>query len=451
MKRLLGNALRTRLLVTLLVWVVLATGATLGVADAIFRYHVENSFHEELEVHLRELASLVRIAPDGRLELDRPLSDPRYNIPLSGFYWQVTVDGRAPLRSGSMTRGTLDESAAHSPQVIHVLERGPTGPAITYGMVGKGPNGEEIHYVIATDQSQLDRLIDSFGRDLAIALALLALALLGVGLLLLNLGLRPLDRLREEVVRLRAGERRAIEGEYPAEIKPLVAELNEYARQNERMIERSRKTAANLAHSLRTPLAVITDEAERLAESGGARASGARLLEQIDAMQHQIDFQLARARASIQPAAAERRAIVPDVADPVLRAMRRLHPRIRFDLDASAVKRRALAVDRVDFSELLAILLDNAGKWASSRVRLVLRGDETGEVMVQIIDDGPGMDDEQIARAFEPGVRFDRDKPGAGLGLAIAREIASGAGLDLSLQRVKGGFLAQITFPARRG
>ena len=262
MKKVVTNSLRTRLLVTLLLWVVIATGATLLVANAIFRQHVEDSYHEELEVHVRELAVLTLVNEKGELELDRPLSDPRYNLPLSGFYWQVTMEGRRPLRSGSMTRGELDEHIAHSPEVLHVLEKGPTGPAITYGLIGSGPDGEEIHYVIATDQRHLDSLIQSFTRDLTIALVLLALVLLLVGYAFLGIGLRPLQRLRGAIGLLRSGERKSIEGDFPVEIAPLVSDLNVYAQQNEAMIAKSRTSAGNLAHSLRTPLAVITDEAE---------------------------------------------------------------------------------------------------------------------------------------------------------------------------------------------
>ena len=142
----------------------------------------------------------------------------------SGFYWQITTPGKRTLRSQSLTRGILDEQVAHSPEITHELENGPTGPAITYGFAKNGPNGEEIHFVIATDQSELDRLIDSFTRELTIWLAVLVMLLLATGMAIINFGLRPLDQLAAAIGRLRNGKSDSLEGNYPSEISPLVSD-----------------------------------------------------------------------------------------------------------------------------------------------------------------------------------------------------------------------------------
>lgn len=258
------GSLRLRFLLAITLWAMLGIAAIWFSAVGIFSKHVEQSYHEELAVHVRELGGLTVIAPDGALTLSRPLSDPRYDVPLSGFYWQVTADGRPPLRSRSMTRGRLDHSIAQSPEILHRLDNGPTGPAITYGFTDKGPTGEDIHFVIATDQSELDRLIATFTRDLTVWLAGLGALLLATGFAVISFGLRPLDRLSRAFARLLRGEAQELEGDYPAEIAPLAADLNTYIRQNEAMVLRARVQAGNLAHSLRTPLAIITDEAECL-------------------------------------------------------------------------------------------------------------------------------------------------------------------------------------------
>ena len=279
-------SLRLRFLLAVSLWVMLGIVAIWFSAVGIFSKHVEQSYHEELEVHVRELGELTEIAPNGAIILTRPLSDPRYAEPLSGFYWQVTAQGREPLRSRSMTRGSLDESIAHSPEILHRLESGPTGPAITYGYTRKGRAGEDIHFVIATDQSELDRLIGSFTRDLTSWLAVLTALLLATGFAIISFGLKPLDRLSLAFARLRHGEAEELEGQYPAEIAPLSADLNAYIHQNEAMVARARVQAGNLAHSLRTPLAIIMDEAERLATRDDCRGAGlvllhrARLIEQ---------------------------------------------------------------------------------------------------------------------------------------------------------------------------
>jgi len=445
------SSLRLRFLLAVTAWVLLGIAAIWFSAVGIFSSHVEQSYHEELEVHVRELARLTQIEPDGSLALSRPLSDPRYDVPLSGFYWQVTAPGCAPLRSRSMTRGALDEGIAHSPEILHRVDSGPTGAAITYGFTRRGPTGEDIHFVIATDQSELDRLIYAFTADLALWLAGLAALLLGTGLAVVAFGLRPIDRLTAAFGRLRRGEAHELEGEYPAEIAPLAADLNAYIRQNEEMVARARVQAGNLAHSLRTPLAVVTDEAERLSEREESAASGAVLLEQAQAMEQQVEYQLARARSSAGRKRSGRGVVIPEVAVPILRAMERLHPERRFALEARGCEGIVLPLDPVDFAELLSILLDNAGKWARSKVTLTFGCDSVGNLLAEIEDDGPGMSEEDIARAFEVGTRFDADMAGSGLGLAIARDLAESMGVNLVLKATGTGLLASVGFDRARG
>ncbi len=440
------SSLRLRFLLAVTLWVLLGIAAIWVSAASIFSAHVEQSYHEELEVHVRELARLTEIDPNGALRLSRPLSDPRYEVPLSGFYWQVTAPGLAPLRSRSMTRGQLDESIAHSPEILHRLDDGPTGAAITYGFTRTGPAVEDVHFVIATDQSELDRLIDDFTGDLALWLAGLAALLLGTGLAVVAFGLRPLDRLTAAFGRLRRGEALELEGEYPAEIAPLASDLNAYIRQNEEMVARARVQAGNLAHSLRTPLAVITDEAERLSERAESAASGAALLEQARAMEQQVEYQLARARSSAARKRSGRGVVIPEVAVPILRAMERLHPERHFTMETRGCEGLVLPLDPVDFAELLSILLDNAGKWARGAVTLRFECDDGEGLTVEIADDGPGMADEDLASAFELGTRFDPQMPGSGLGLAIARDLAEAMRLELNLRRADSGLIATIGY-----
>lgn len=408
------GSLRLRFLLAVSLWVMLGIAAIWFSAVGIFSKHVEQSYHEELEVHVRELGALAEIAPGGTITLARPLSDPSYAVPLSSFYWQVTAPGHAPLRSPSMTRGSLDKSIAHSPQIKHQHSRGPTGPAIAYGFTRKGPGGEDIHSVIATDQSELDRLIGSFTRDLTAWLAALAGLLLATGFAIISFGLKPLDRLAHAFARLQRGEAEELEGQYPAEIAPLAADLNAYIRQNKAMLARARVQAGNLAHSLRTPLAIITDEAERLAERAPTRAGCEVLLAQASAMEQQIEYQLARARAAAGRKPAGRGVAIPEVARPILRAMEWLHPDKRFTLEATGCAGTVLPLDPVDFAEVLSILLDNAGKWARAEVRLTFAAMPDGGCLVTVADEGPGIPEELIEQAFLVGTRFDSDTPGSG-------------------------------------
>jgi signal transduction histidine kinase len=437
-----SGSLRLRFVLAIGLWLLLGIAGIWFTATQAFTRHIETAYHEELEVHVRELARLAELDAQGAPYLLRPLSDPRYEEPLSGFYWEVAVRGHPPLRSVSMTRGHLDQRVAHSPHIVHRIERGPTGPAITYGMTERGPAGEEVHIVIATDQGELDEDIAAFSRELTSWLAALAGALLATGLLLVNIGLKPLDRLGTAINAVRAGRAKTLDGGYPAEIAPLVSDLNAYIEQTGQMVDRARVHAGNLAHSLRTPLAVITDEAERLSESEATRPSATVLLDQAERMQQQIDYQLARARSHATARLPGESVELPQALLPVLRAMNRLHPEKVFIMDGFE-RPFAVVADQVNLVDLCAILLDNAGKWADREVTICAVLAE-GTCRLTIADDGRGMTEEQIARATEIGTRFDPDKPGSGLGLAMARDIAEALGGTLVLAKGEKGLLASF-------
>ncbi|WP_310533080.1 sensor histidine kinase [Novosphingobium sp.] len=422
------DSLRLRVMLAIFIWVALGIGGIGLSATRLFAKHVEEQYHEELSVHVKELAGLVQSGKDGSLSLNRPLSDPRYLIPLSGFYWQVSVEGGATLRSPSMTRGKLEEKVAHSPDIVHLVEKGPTGPTITYGFAQRQPGGKEIHYLIATDQRLLDNVIQSFTSELLAWLAALAVSLLITGLAIVTFGFQPMDRLAQAISRLHSGNPDGLNGRYPSEIAPLVDNLNAYITHNKRIVDRGRVEAGNLAHALRTPLAVIVDEAEQLAKRPETGAAAAILLNQSQMMIQQIDFRLARVRSAAGNEAPGSNCRIIDVLPQIISAMQRLHPDIDFRLTTTIANDQTLPIDAVDLMELLSILLDNAGKWATRNVRI-----SVSHEAIHIADDGKGMTSQQISKAFAIGTRFDESRPGSGLGLAIARDIADAYGLDLRI------------------
>ncbi|MDE1914469.1 MAG: HAMP domain-containing histidine kinase [Sphingomonadales bacterium] len=443
-----GGSLRLRFLLAIVLWVAIGIAGIWFSATRVFTKHIELQYHDELYGHVRELTGLVQVSSDGHLSLSRPLSDPRYLEPMSGFYWQVSVYHGDRLHSASMVHGQLDEDIAHTPEVRHIVENGPSGTAIVYGLTGQTPDGRTIHYVIATDKRYLDEAIAGFTQELTLWLLGLAAMLVGTGLIAIMLVLRPLDRLGASVAALRTGNREPLSGPFPSEIMPLVHDLNAYAADNQAMIERSRVQAGNLAHSLRTPLAVIIDEAEHLAAGQTTRETGLTLLGQSEVMVQQIEYHLARTRSAATARTSIKASLLPDILAPVLNAMRKLHPGKSFELIDRGGVVEAVAVDPVDLSELLSILLDNAGKWSVSRVEIAITARE-GTCRITITDDGPGMSPDQIEAAFDIGVRHDLSQPGTGLGLAIARDIAAAYGISLVLTSAEGkGLEADLLLPS---
>jgi signal transduction histidine kinase len=302
---------------------------------------------------------------------------------------------------------------------------------------------------IGADQRIVDDVLMHFNRALILSLGTLAFALIGAGALQAWFGLRPMRRLRDALSDIRAGKAETLPGNFPSEVRPLVDDLNALIDANTQMVRRARTQAGNLAHGLKTPLAVLTDEARRLLTRGD-REGAAVLTQQTGRMQRQIDFQLARARAAAN-------AGLPGVITPVepafasiTAAMRRLYADRALTIIHSAESGLVAAVDPNDLDEMVANLVDNACKWARGAVTIkATRHLPTGQLLIKIIDDGPGIPSDALSRAFAPGERLDEAKPGSGLGLAIVRDLATlhGGSVELS-SGSDGGLHANLRLPA---
>lgn len=424
-----GVGLRTRFTLAMLAWVAVGLLAVGLSASALFRSHVEKVFHAELEEHLVELIGLTELDPAGKPHLARPLSDPRFGASNSGYYWQVSRNAGRALRSPSLAGASLDDQFAHTEGITHIRAPGPAGPAMIYGMTRPlAGNADTLHYLVATDTRHLDNLVADFQRDLFVWLAALAAVLLIGAALALRIATRPLDRLAAAIAAVRSGTARRMGAPWPTEIAPLAADLDRLLDSREAMVASARIESGNLAHGLRTSLAVLTDEAENLAD----QPAGATLLAECRRIASQLDWHLARARAAAGEGPV-RQTDLPAAVSPLVSAMTRLHQNRAIHFAANGPP-TSLAIDPEAFAEILSNLIDNAGKWATSEVEIEWRRD--GEtVTLDISDDGPGIPAEALRRLFVPGVRLDEQVPGHGLGLAIARGLAESANGNLSLMQ----------------
>jgi signal transduction histidine kinase len=295
-------------------------------------------------------------------------------------------------------------------------------------MTRKTPNGgDTIHFLVATDIDNLDRLVADFQRDLLIWLAALAVLLLIGATLALQVATRPLDRLATAVAAVRDGSARRMGVPWPAEIAPLAADLDRLLDSREAMVTAAQIESGNLAHGLRTSLAVLTDEAESLSD----HPAGATLLAECRRIARQLDWHLARARAAAGQGPI-RHTKLPGALEPLLSAMNRLHQNrnIAFTADGPPT---SLVIEPEAFAEILSNLLDNAGKWASTEVGVKWRTDGNDAILT-VTDDGPGIPAHALDRLFVRGIRLDEQVPGHGLGLAITRDLVEGAQGTLQLR-----------------
>jgi signal transduction histidine kinase len=287
-------------------------------------------------------------------------------------------------------------------------------------------------------------------RDLVtylVATGIVAGAFVVGGLFLVRRAVAPFRSLRASLSSVRAGGMQRIEGEYPTEVQPLVNDLNALLEDRERAIARALTTAGDLAHGLKTPLAVLAQEAEQ-ADAAGHHDLATTLSELVERMQRQVDYHLARARATASARAAPglRCSVLPSV-EGLVRTMRRLHAGRELGIDVDVSPAHEIRGRREDLDEMLGNLLDNACKWARSRVA-ISSSLEDARVVISVDDDGPGLDPSMRAQVLQRGVRTDQQVRGSGLGLAIVSDLAELYGGSVTLETSPlGGTRVRLQLP----
>lgn len=457
-------SLRWRLLLATAVAVALAAMAAGWTLSALFREHVQRQFADALVAQLDQVTARLDADAQGRPVVDAAaLSDPRWARPYSGLYWQVdrVEPGgvrQALLRSRSLWDAELEvpRDALADGQVHRHRAAGPGAAAllVVERTVRLGSDGNATWRVlVAGDLAATRAAIGAFDRVLALSLAGLTLLLVAAALAQVAIGLAPLRTLKASLQGLHAGRSARLQGRFPAEVQPLVDDFNAVLQRREQAVERSRTQAGNLAHAIKTPLAVMSQAAQAVPADGGegARALAHTVAEQVDLARRQVDRQLARARAAGALGMPGLRTELGPLADALVKVMGRLHAARRLRIDACIPTGLALACETQDAQEMIGNLLDNACKWAHGRVRVSAGArDAAGvrAVAVMVEDDGPGIDAPSRERALERGARLDQTVPGSGLGLAIVCDLAALYEGSLSLGTSPlGGLCATLALP----
>lgn len=448
-----GASLRLRLLAGTLVWVALSVAVAGWGLGRLFRDHVGAQLDAMLVLHLDQLAAGLAVDDAGRPTLKAPPADPRLARPYAGLYWQIDripagADGVGVLRSRSLWDAALrapDDALADGAIHRHRVA-GPDGATLLLVERGVRLNendGSAWRLLVAADEKLLAEPLARFDGALWLALGILALGLAAAAAVQVGAGLAPLRALRTALARVRGGEAQRLHGEFPQELMPLVDEFNSVLAHNAEVVERARTQAGNLAHALKTPLAVLANAAD------GRDDALARLVaEQVAGARRQVDWHLARAQAAAGRRSGARAPLAP-LVDGLLRAMRRLHAERGLDLAAGPLPAAlAFAGDAQDLQEMLGNLLDNACKWAATRVEVAAGGD--GEhLIVTVDDDGAGLAAERRDAVLRRGVRADERVPGSGLGLAIVDDLARLYGGEVTLaDSPLGGLRARLRLPA---
>lgn len=279
------------------------------------------------------------------------------------------------------------------------------------------------------------------------ALGVVIVICLGIGLVLVRRGLSSFDVLREQLGRVKDGRDRRLEGEYPAEVVPLIDDLNSLLDDREARVTRALTKAGDLAHGLKTPLAILNQHAERAKAAGQAELAQA-ITQQVERMRRQVDYHLAQARASASGANSGARSQAVTSADALARTMATLHAGRGLHISVEAPHEHFVRVQREDLEEMLGNLVDNACKWARGRVRIHSRQDGP-RVEIIVDDDGPGLEPALREKVLRRGVRADEAAPGSGLGLAIVADLVELYAGSIALSASPdGGLRAILRLPA---
>jgi signal transduction histidine kinase len=451
------GSLTVRLAVGSALWSVISLVAVGFILSSLFRGTVERAFDARLDTFLRALIRVSEVGPDGQLHMTTAsLGDPRFDQALSGWYWQVegphgvNSPPGPDARSHSLWEGELPAPLRVAPGVIARADiEGPDGQSlrvIAQDVMLPG-SGLPFAFTVAGDRAEMQAEIDRFEGLLSGSLAGLGLGLILAIVTLVRFGLAPLRRVSQALAAIRSGRADRLRGRFPIEIQPLADELNALVEHNASLLERARRHVGNLAHALKTPISVLTNEAE--APSGPAADA---LRKQLGIMRAQVDHHLARARMAATGGLLVSRTQVSGVIGDLARTLKRIYGERGIEIEVEAPQGLAFRGESEDFEELLGNLMDNACKWARSRIRVTASIEEKvggARLALSVEDDGPGLSPEAVAKVSKRGMRLDENVPGSGLGLSIVRDLAELYGGTLALTRSPlGGLNAQLSLPA---
>jgi len=439
------SSLTLRLVAAAGLWTAAALLAGGLLLSLLFRDYAENTTDSRLSVLLENLVASTEITASGRLALIQTPAEPRFSQPYSGWYWQISRKDGPPIRSRSLWDQALHPNLdVPVPTERHFTGLGPDNQLLrmTERDIKLPGSDKTYRFTVGTEQAEIDNDVRSFNQTLFWSLGALGIGLLTAVLLQVRYGLRPLRQVGRSLAAIRSGRARRLEENFPSEIMPLITELNSLLDHNAAVVERARTHVGNLAHALKTPLAILNNEA-----SHAPNELSGKIKNQTDVMRRYVDHYLVRARTAATGTVLGARAPVASVVDDLLRTLGRIYAERGVHARLEGERRAVFRGERQDLEEMLGNLLENAFKWAQEQV-LVTVVKEPDTIAISVEDDGPGISSEKREAVFGRGKRFDETVPGSGLGLAIVRDMAELCGGTIILDDSRlGGLRATLRLP----
>jgi signal transduction histidine kinase len=453
-----GASIARRLMAAAAIWtvlVLLAGGASL---QGLYRSETLQRLDADIDATLLTLVAAVDSDDQGGLIFNGALrpNDERFQRVFSGRYWAFIVLASDTSvvhanRSRSffdaepvLDAGMIRTALARPEEVVRAETDGPDGARLRVGVraVRLPERAAPILLYAAIDRTSANEEVGRFTARLALALGVLAIGLVAGVLGVIRYGLRPLHDIEGKLEDVRTGRRDRLEGVYPPELSPLVREINTLIGHNRQIVERARTHVGNLAHALKTPLAVLMNE------SAGEGRLNEQVRRQTETMTASVNHYLRRARAAAQAEVLGVRSDVAEAVEAIARTLERLYRDREVSIEVDADPRAVFRGERGDLDELVGNVLENAAKWCKGRVKVSVTRTEDG-VEVRVDDDGPGLAPDDRRRALERGGRLDESEPGTGLGLSIVNDLTEIYGGRLSLEDSPlGGLRVRLELPA---
>ena len=428
----LRKSLTSRIITLSGVWIFLTLIATVGLLYYYYRDHISKHYDAHVLMHVEEMVVAADLTPGGQLELTSLPSDPRFDVLYSGWYWEIRHHDEVLQRSHSLGGETLDLDGLPITEGVRVHEIiGPRNQDLrlqTVQIPTSQPGENLLLAASAPVMSIREDAIDISEHMLA------NFAVLGIGLVLavmlqIRLALRPLRDIRDGIGEIREGKTAKLHEDFPDEIQPLVSELNNLIDHNAVLLKRARNRLGDLAHSIKNPLTVINNEAHNLGPD-----QRSLIVDQTNDIERSVEHYLSRARATGIDSVLGARSHVKSVAEDLSFAMKRIYKDRNLEIDFTGLGSCSFRGEAQDLEEVLGNVMDNACKWAESRV-IVHCSSREDRLCIVVEDDGPGIPEEELETVMQRGHRLDETTPGHGLGLNIVKEIVDIYGGKITFSR----------------
>ena len=433
-------------------WLILALAGTAFLLTDLYSRALDTNLSNQLKFDIDTLSSATLDSSEPNFS-DVSVTDPRFNRAAAGWYWIIRDESGAVLATSRSAVGSVPPALTGSFDAdnyrsdilsdeagnrIRAIERSTTS------------NGRPLKITVTGNLDESLALVGQFRGQTLTVLSAVGIALAIMSGIVARLALRPIDRLGKAIELVREGESETITGSYPREIAPLAEEVNELLRSNTQILERARNQVGNLAHGLKTPLAVLRNEAAAAKDNALSRV----VTSESEKMTQLVTTYLDRARLAARSGVVGKKADAAMVMLRLVRVMQKLNQNVTIAFRRPDASLPWFRGDEGDLEEMAGNLLDNACKWSKGQIAVTMTAERTPSaqmLLIRVEDDGPGLTEEEAKKVLRRGVRLDEKTPGSGLGLDIVKELVDVYGGSLQLKRsVLGGLLAELRLPAAK-